>query len=346
MTSGGRRAARRPRDQSAMSGMDLTYVTERMIALWFPGDLPHSAFIAGHQEAATMLQGKHPDNYMVFNLSEPRRSVRSHHDRVTELGWPPDLAPSLERLCTVCKQIDSWLAGNPARIAVLHARGNKERIGVVVAAFAHYSDICGGPDQALDRFAMRRFLDSKIGDLEQPSNRRHYSGNQRDSGTADSPTRCSSNASEPLPPLREQIFSCQFHTCAITDYTVSFTRQELDSACHDLRFPLDGAVELHFSATPESVRLPAPAPTPAVPVDLSTDPVTRWDSYENLADSPLGDTADTDTEDTAGRTNHQSEALRPRTLSYDRLVALQTADRAGHSGSVPHKMNTRTECYS
>ncbi|XP_072159141.1 tensin-3 isoform X1 [Bemisia tabaci] len=405
MTSGGRRAARRPRDQSAMSGMDLTYVTERMIALWFPGDLPHSAFIAGHQEAATMLQGKHPDNYMVFNLSEPRRSVRSHHDRVTELGWPPDLAPSLERLCTVCKQIDSWLAGNPARIAVLHARGNKERIGVVVAAFAHYSDICGGPDQALDRFAMRRFLDSKIGDLEQPSNRRyvdymagllsanirvnsaplflthvtvlgapafepgmgggcraflkvyeglvpvytsgvytvtgdtkqftvnvaaerqrrglqlrgdillkcyhrHYSGNQRDSGTADSPTRCSSNASEPLPPLREQIFSCQFHTCAITDYTVSFTRQELDSACHDLRFPLDGAVELHFSATPESVRLPAPAPTPAVPVDLSTDPVTRWDSYENLADSPLGDTADTDTEDTAdGEVCHTSGPL-------------------------------------
>ncbi|CAG2066230.1 unnamed protein product, partial [Timema podura] len=30
---------------------------------------------------------------------------------------------------------------------------------------------------------------------------------------------------------RELVFSCQFHTCAVTDYTLSFTRQELDHAC-------------------------------------------------------------------------------------------------------------------
>jgi tensin len=66
----------------------------------------------------------------------------------------------------------------------------------------------------------------------------------------------------------------------------------------DLRFPLDGAVELHFSATPE-VRLPSPAPTPAVPVDTTDDPVTRWDSYENLTmGSPLD--GDTDIEDING----------------------------------------------
>lgn len=83
------------------------------------------------------------------------------------------------------------------------------------------------------------------------------------------------------PTRREVIFACQFHTCAITDYTLSFTRQELDSAAHDLRFPFDGAVELHFSSTP-SPRLPAPAPTPAVPVDSNDDPIVRWDSYAEL----------------------------------------------------------------
>lgn len=29
---------------------------------------------------------------------------------------------------------------------------------------------------------------------------------------------------------REIIFSCQFHTCAVADYTLSFTKQELDFA--------------------------------------------------------------------------------------------------------------------
>lgn len=30
---------------------------------------------------------------------------------------------------------------------------------------------------------------------------------------------------------RETIFACQFHTCAVADHTLSFTRQELDIAC-------------------------------------------------------------------------------------------------------------------
>lgn len=34
------------------------------------------------------------------------------------------------------------------------------------------------------------------------------------------------------PSDRETIFACQFHTCAVADYTLSFTRQELDGACN------------------------------------------------------------------------------------------------------------------
>lgn len=51
-------------------------------------------------------------------------------------------------------------------------RGSKERLGVAVSAYMNYSSICGGRDQALDRFAMRRFLDDKIGPLAVPSHRR------------------------------------------------------------------------------------------------------------------------------------------------------------------------------
>ncbi|XP_039278903.1 tensin-1 [Nilaparvata lugens] len=380
-------SSRRSRSRDS-GGMDLSYVTERIIALWFPPDLSANAFRQGQQQAAHMLHSKHANSYMVFNLSEPRRATRSQHERVRELGWPADLAPPLERLCSVCKEIDDWLSGDKQRIAVLHARGQKERIGVVVAAYMHYSNICGSADQALDRFAMKRFLDDKIGDFEQPSHRRYIdyfsgllSGNIRinsaplylthvtvlgapafdggggsaggcrafvkvyeglvpvytsgvhsvsgdtrqftvnvagerrrglqlrgdillkcyhrhyfrDSDICDSPSRSitpqSSAFSDCQLPQRELIFACQFHTCAVADYTLSFTRQELDAACNDLRFPLDGAVELHFSPTPEGVRQPTPAPTPAVPVDLTCDPVTRWDSYENLLQ-------DTDTEDT------------------------------------------------
>ena len=64
-------------------------------------------------------------HFQVFNLSEPRRVTRSHHERVRELGWPADLAPPLERLCSVCKDIESWLSEDSHRIAVIHARWDK-----------------------------------------------------------------------------------------------------------------------------------------------------------------------------------------------------------------------------
>lgn len=37
---------------------------------------------------------------------------------------------------------------------------------------------------------------------------------------------------------RELIFSTQFHTCAITDKTISFSRGELDYACDGKRFSI------------------------------------------------------------------------------------------------------------
>ncbi|XP_061939865.1 tensin-3 isoform X29 [Apis cerana] len=106
----------------------------------------------------------------IFNLSSPGRAGEPN---TREAGWPQGLAPSLERLCALCKELDSWLNGAPNRVVVLHARGSKERLGVAVSAYMNYSSICGGRDQALDRFAMRRFLDDKIGSLQVPSHRRY-----------------------------------------------------------------------------------------------------------------------------------------------------------------------------
>lgn len=49
----------------AAGGMDLSYVTERIIALWFPSSVSQHGFRQGQQQAAHMLRNKHGDNYMV-----------------------------------------------------------------------------------------------------------------------------------------------------------------------------------------------------------------------------------------------------------------------------------------
>lgn len=51
-------------------------------------------------------------------------------------------------------------------------RGSKDKLGVIVASYMHYSSICGSAEQALDRFSMRRFLEDNVGPLALPSNKR------------------------------------------------------------------------------------------------------------------------------------------------------------------------------
>ncbi|CAB3376138.1 Hypothetical predicted protein [Cloeon dipterum] len=353
------------------ASMQLNYITERMLALWLPAEDANEAR-AGLNRAAGLLANKHAHHYMIFNLSARcvlnGGSDESEAMSVREVGWARGLAPPLERLCALCKELDAWLCAEPTlRLAVLSAQGRdgRERLGVAVSAFMHYSLICGADDQALDRYAMARFLEDRVGNLLQPSNKRYlnyfsgllsgtikinaqplylthvtligtpsyepadvlpstpenYNGGgcrlflkvyqglvpvhtspvYRVAGSTrrltvaferslqlrgDVMLRCYHRYPPHQAPNhsgegRELIFSCQFHTCAIADYNLTFTRQELDHACLDLRFPLDGAVELNFSPSP-SPRQPSPAPTPSVPVDPSPDPVTRWDSLDTL----------------------------------------------------------------
>ncbi|XP_048200743.1 tensin-1 isoform X8 [Perognathus longimembris pacificus] len=156
--------------------LDLVYVTERIIAVSFPSTANEDNFRSNLREVAHMLKSKHGGSYLLFNLSERRPDITKLHTKVLEFGWPDLHTPALEKICSVCKAMDTWLNADPHNVVVLHNKGNRGRIGVVIAAYMHYSNISASADQALDRFAMKRFYEDKIVPIGQPSQRRyvHY----------------------------------------------------------------------------------------------------------------------------------------------------------------------------
>uniref|UniRef100_A0A2R8ME41 Tensin-1 n=1 Tax=Callithrix jacchus TaxID=9483 RepID=A0A2R8ME41_CALJA len=156
--------------------LDLVYVTERIIAVSFPSTANEENFRSNLREVAQMLKSKHGGNYLLFNLSERRPDITKLHTKVLEFGWPDLHTPALEKICSICKAMDTWLNADPHNVIVLHNKGNRGRIGVVIAAYMHYSNISASADQALDRFAMKRFYEDKIVPIGQPSQRRyvHY----------------------------------------------------------------------------------------------------------------------------------------------------------------------------
>ncbi|CAB3250004.1 unnamed protein product [Arctia plantaginis] len=343
--------------------LDLCYVAERMLALHLPERDAHA-----EAQAAHMLTNKHGEHFMVFEVSggesDGGRLAREVFGRARSLGWAGELAPPLERLCAACKHIESWLAAHPKNVAILLAWGNRERLGVLVAAYMHYSAICGAPEHALDRYAMRRYLDDRVPIFQLPSNKRYIdtfagllagqirvnaaplhlthvsvAGSLASTATptiaflkiyenfvcvytsglymvngggwtvgvgrlalrGDVLVRAYRRPANSHPARRHLVFACQFHTCAVADHTLSFTKQQLDHAVHDPSFPSDGAVELVFARGTGGGAAPAPAPTPAAPLRAAPDALARADSLEHLR--PLS----TLTDDDPGENNGSAE---------------------------------------
>uniref|UniRef100_A0A8B9GEN4 Tensin-1 n=1 Tax=Amazona collaria TaxID=241587 RepID=A0A8B9GEN4_9PSIT len=298
--------------------LDLVYITERIIAVSYPSTAEEQSFCSNLREVAHMLKSKHGDNYVLFNLSERRNDVSKLHPKVLDFGWPDLHTPALEKICSICKAMDTWLNAVPHNVVVLHNKGNRGRLGVVVAAYMHYSNISASASQALDRFAMKRFYEDKVVPVGQPSQRRyiHYfsgllSGSIKmnnkplflhhvimhgipnfESKGGCRPFLKIYQAMQPLKcyhkkfrsPTRDVIFRVQFHTCAVHDLDVVFGKEDLDEAFRDDRFPEYGKVEFVFSYGPEKIQgMEHLENGPSVSVDYNTsDPLIRWDSYENF----------------------------------------------------------------
>ncbi|XP_075886820.1 tensin-1 isoform X5 [Nelusetta ayraudi] len=153
--------------------LDLVYITERIISVSFPGSVDEQSYASNLREVASMLRSKHGHNYLLFNLSEKRHDISELNPKVLDFGWPDHHAPALDKICSICKAMDTWLSAESHNVVVIHNKGNRGRTGVVVAAYMHYSNISASADQALDRFAMKRFYEDKVLPVGQPSQKRY-----------------------------------------------------------------------------------------------------------------------------------------------------------------------------
>ncbi|MGH0156283.1 UNVERIFIED_CONTAM: hypothetical protein FKN15_031038 [Acipenser sinensis] len=136
--------------------LDLTYITERIIAVSFPTACSEETYLHNLQDVTRMLKSKHADNYLIMDV-----------------GWPDLHAPPLDKMCTICKAMENWLNSDSQHVVVIHCKGGKGRIGVVISSYMHFTNISASADQALDRFAMRKFYDDKVSALMLPSQKRY-----------------------------------------------------------------------------------------------------------------------------------------------------------------------------
>ncbi|KAL3108555.1 hypothetical protein niasHT_015477 [Heterodera trifolii] len=157
-------------------GIELAKITERFFALLYPSG-SDTLYRQNIKSVSDRIKRTFADRYKIFNLSQKRSDLGRANPQgaVVELGWPDTLAPPLDRLCSICKQIENHLNVAEDTVTVIHCKGGLYRAGIVVAAFMHYSTICESEANVADRFSMKLFTEKFLGFDAQPSHKRYVS---------------------------------------------------------------------------------------------------------------------------------------------------------------------------
>uniref|UniRef100_A0A8C9S7X8 Phosphatase tensin-type domain-containing protein n=1 Tax=Scleropages formosus TaxID=113540 RepID=A0A8C9S7X8_SCLFO len=101
---------------------DLTYVTEKIISVFFPAVLEEERYRANLKEVSAMLKSKHQDKFQLFNLSEKRHDIIRLNPKVFDFGWPDLHAPHLDKISAICRAMETWLTSDPQHVVVLHCK--------------------------------------------------------------------------------------------------------------------------------------------------------------------------------------------------------------------------------
>ncbi|KAK8812776.1 hypothetical protein WA538_002510, partial [Blastocystis sp. DL] len=150
------------RDNLIKAPKDMTYITNNLIAMGFPGNpQTHKTETSVNKMDMTAyyLDAHHPNHYKLFNLAEETYDTLIFHGMVENYNFHGFPAPTLGLLIHICTSIESWLCEDPANVAVVHCYDGKGRTMVVCACVMAWMGWFNSPVEALAICLDRRGLD-------------------------------------------------------------------------------------------------------------------------------------------------------------------------------------------
>ncbi|CAD8182631.1 unnamed protein product [Paramecium octaurelia] len=153
--------------------LDLTYITNRVIAMSFPASGFESTFRNNIDDVVKFLQEHHGDKYMLYNLSNRKYNYEKFgENRILEFAWEDHHSPPIDMLFDVCKKVDQFLNEDINHVAIIHCQAGKGRTGTLICCYMLYSGRASNPDEARLYYSKKRFNKAKSG-VTQPSQIRY-----------------------------------------------------------------------------------------------------------------------------------------------------------------------------
>ncbi|KAJ8611847.1 hypothetical protein CTAYLR_005783 [Chrysophaeum taylorii] len=153
-------------NEVASEMIDLTYVTDRFIAMGYPGRR-RSTLLA----VSRHLKMYHKGQYMVLNASEETYDYSAFEDQVLEFKFPGHPAPPLGMLFKMCASVESWIEADPQNVMAVHCLTGRGRTSVVLSCAMTWLGLFETTFEALAFVARRR--NEPVERLTIPSQRRY-----------------------------------------------------------------------------------------------------------------------------------------------------------------------------
>ncbi|MEE6472346.1 hypothetical protein FKM82_009583 [Ascaphus truei] len=157
--------------------LDLTYITDRIIAMSFPSSGKQSFYRNPIEDVARFLDSKHKDHYKIYNLcSEKGYDPKYFHYRVERVFIDDHNVPALADMLSFTASVRAWMAEDPKNVIAIHCKGGKGRTGTIICTWLVDSDQFESAKESLDYFGERRTdtsVSTKFQGVETPSQSRY-----------------------------------------------------------------------------------------------------------------------------------------------------------------------------
>ncbi|XP_007042495.2 PREDICTED: phosphatidylinositol 3,4,5-trisphosphate 3-phosphatase and protein-tyrosine-phosphatase PTEN2A [Theobroma cacao] len=150
--------------------LDMTYITENIIAMGFPaGDMSSGffgyveGFYRNHmEEVIKFFETHHKDKYKVYNLcSERLYDASLFEGKVASFPFNDHNCPPIQLIISFCQSAYSWLKEDIENVVVVHCKAGMARTGLMISSLLLYLKFFPTAEESVDYYNQKRCVDGK-----------------------------------------------------------------------------------------------------------------------------------------------------------------------------------------